>query len=100
VPPFIYLFLLGVNYGHLVTKKIQVRLIPRIFVKRENVKVARFRGICFSRIAIFRQLLPSGGQNRVLRKITLVLRLLSAPIPSFAGGQQSKEILLNLGMKC
>jgi hypothetical protein len=89
-----------VKYGHLVTKKNQVLLITRIFVKRKNAKVAGFRGICFSRIAIFRQLLPSGGQNIVLRKITLVLGLLSSPIPSFAGGQQSKEILLNLGMKC
>ncbi len=87
VPPFFIYFFWGWIMATLVTKKNQVRLIipTRIFVKRKSAKVARFWGICFSGIAIFRQLLPSGGFNRVLRKVTLFLGLLSTPIPSFAG---------------
>jgi len=43
---------------------------------------------------------PTSCYNRVIRKVTLSLGLLSPPYPLFQWYPQSKEILLNLYMKC
>ncbi len=79
---FFFLFsFCGVNYGHLVTKKNQVRLIPtRIFVKRKVPKLPDFQEFVFLGLPYLDNCLQVVAKNRVLPKVTLFLGLLLSPL--------------------
>jgi len=80
-------------------KKVKQDLYQGFLFKRKAPKLPDFKEFVFLGLPYLDNCLQVVA-NRVLRKFTLFLGLLSPPILSFEWGPQRKEILLNLGMKC